>query len=218
MPEFLGEIASQTNEWLKHFGAPKEIGPSPAFDCDYVAVGAHLKGLDPKKFKRALIDRCQVAVDYFEARSVGRPLAISGAKLAENVLGSSWPKIKSRLLRNSYRGDLYFLPPDAQDPSWSAVPVHSVALLRYLITVPTYFLDEAHASDERDWEGRRTTLINKPLHWCSGTDKKYPPLRTLRLRDAFLSDLLTKVVGIYVRLGAPDLETVILDRIEKEIV
>ena len=137
--------------------------------------------------------------------------------MISEILGSVWEKAKGKIVRNSYRSDVYYLPPDRQHIEWSAVPNHSVALLRYLLTVPTHFLDEANRADERDWPGRRAQLLARNLHWCRHCHEALPPIRSMRLRDVFLSDLLTKLVGLYVRLGAPDLDPAILERIEREL-
>ena len=83
--------------------------------------------------------------------------------------------------------------------------------------MPIYFLDAANSSDEKDWHEKRASLIKRNLLWCGHCHEKNPPLRALRLKDAFLSDLLTKIISIYVRIGAPNMSPEVLNRIETEI-
>jgi hypothetical protein len=216
LPEFISDLSSQVNDWLKTVGSTHTIGPSPTFDCDYNAVITELEQYAKTKHK-ALSERSLHLIRHLNRGETDRSVGNQGLTLATNVLGTAWGKIKAKIVRNAYRSDIYFLPKDSHNAQWSAIPTHSVALLRYLITVPTYFLNEAYSADERDWPARRAKLLAKPLHWCAQCDENHPPLRALRLEEAFLSDLLTKLVGIYVRLGAPDMDPVILSRIESDI-
>lgn len=215
MPEFLLEIANYTNDWLTRFDVPFTIGPAPEFDCDYSGALQQLRTITPNKNQRALLGRCEQSLNYLAATR--NSSSTPEQAVVRQILGPNWDNFRTKIIRNAYRSDLYFLPADAQDATWSAIPRHSVALLRYLMTVPTYFLDEAHRADNSDWSDRRAAFIKRPLHWCEQCDPVSPPLRALRLKDAFLSDLLTRFVALYVRLGAPDMDSIIMDRIENEL-
>ncbi len=214
MPEFLVEVSRFGGESMEKLGMKK---PRSANDLLDPALLIQLTELAPAKGKEELQTRCLMALKYLQKEDQRVPAGKRPTEIIREILGSGWIKVKERLVRNSYRSDIYYLPPDYQHADWSAVPLHSIALLRYLITVPTYFLDEAHAADVRDWEHRRSRLLERQLHWCHGCHETTPPLRALRLKDAFLSDLLTKLVSIYVRLGAPDLDHTSLARIEGEL-
>lgn len=217
MPEFVADIVRQLVECLGNLGLRDRVDQKTLSYFDFNALIAELEVLTLDKSKLPMRSRCIAGCKLIGAAR-GKPISYELiSALVSDLFGANWDKTKGRIVRNSYRSDLYYLPPDYQPSDWSAVPRHSVALLRYLITVPTYFLEEAHLSDERDWAGRRATLISRKLHWCEQCHEKLPPMRALRLREAFLSDLLTKLVGIYVRLGAPDLEETTLRKIEKEI-
>lgn len=217
MPEFLAEIRRQLIECLSNIGLRDRFSHPSSLDGNLVDLVRELEGLTLDKSKAAMRPRCISGCKLVDAaRSRSLPSAEISALVAE-LFGANWNAIKSRIIRNSYRSDLYFIPPDYQPIEWSAVPRHSLVLLRYLMTVPTYFMDQANSSDERDWASRRKALIDQKLHWCEQCHESLPPLRTLRLKECFLSDLLTKLVGIYVRIGAPDLEETTLRKIEKEI-
>jgi len=213
LPEFRTEVARSYSELLAQLGILKSGNLDLLEDSDVIQ---RLGALQPNKEKLAIKERCMLAYSFLTDSSA----AIrdkSGRHILHTILGKNWLTLKQRIVRNGYRQDIYYLPPDYQNDAWSPVPQHSVVLLRYLITVPTYFLDIAHRSDESSWPQRRTELIQRGLHCSRDCEEHRPPLRALRLRDIFLSDLLTKLVSIYVRIGAPDLSPPVLHKIENEI-
>lgn len=215
LPEFLAEVARSLSDLMERIDI--RIDPLSLVRRAHT-LSQEFTPLIREKAKPDVEKRCLAAIDYLEQSRHFRLPEGGKPDPLEAILGaSSWRKIREKLVRNSYRSDIYYLPPDHQASEWSPIPGHSVALLRYLITVPTRFLDEANASDRRDWGARRQTMIDERLHWCVDCDADTPPLRALRLRDAFLSDLLTKLVSIYVRIGAPDIDHAILTRTEQEL-
>jgi hypothetical protein len=110
--------------------------------------------------------------------------------------------INRELITNSHRTDLHFLPKDDEDPQWSAIPAHSLVLFRYPQTAPIEVFDLAQDINIREW-----TLIVDELSLRLPYAKSFranKPLKVLKLRAEFLSDLLTRFVGLYVRLGSPD--------------
>lgn len=48
----------------------------------------------------------------------------------ELLFGTDWPSIKSKIITNSYRSDVHFLPRDEQEGGFVALPHHSVVLFR----------------------------------------------------------------------------------------
>lgn len=109
--------------------------------------------------------------------------------------------IIARIIRNSYRLDLHFLPFDEQVPEWSGIPAHSVALFRYTLTAPLSLLEDAHDLSLRDWPG---VIAAASVIWPAAATFARRPLKRLTLRPRFLGDLLTRYVAMYVRLGSPD--------------
>ena len=113
-----------------------------------------------------------------------------------------WPKIKAAMVKNSFRSDIHFLPADGQRPEWAGVLRHSLVLFRYPLSAPIEILESAQDVNLSDWE-----------NWCSITSAHTPiakgfgserPMKRLGLKDDFLSDLLTRFVALFVRLGSPD--------------
>lgn len=125
-----------------------------------------------------------------------------------------WQQVRCEVVTNSYRSDIYFLPADGNDQSMSPIPYHSVALFRYPLTAPVGVLDSAQDSSLLDWDAAALGLASHEPMARSFTKK---PLKCLRLRDRFLSDLLTKFVALYSRLGSPDFTDETVANISKEL-
>jgi hypothetical protein len=110
-------------------------------------------------------------------------------------------EIARRLITNSYRSDLHFLPNDEQRPNWSGVPLHSVALFRYPITLPLEIVDAAQVTSGAQWPEMVSQLAK--VHPCAN-ECGVRPMRRLRLRPRFANDLLTRFTAMLNRLGSPD--------------
>lgn len=213
MPEFKAEIIRSTKECLGRIGFANLAITENSLNYE---LKEKINTLNLPKDKKN--DQLRICKAFeFLSDQPAKFIDKDGSHIFDVILGKNWKNIKSKIIRNSYRNDLYYLPPDNQATEWSPIPVHAVALLRYLITVPTSFLNCAYESDERNWPKNRNNLIEKKYFWCYQCHESLPPLRALRLKDAFLSDLLTKLISIYVRLGAPDLHPTVLAKIESEI-
>lgn len=130
-----------------------------------------------------------------------------GEKLLNNVL--------IKIIRNSYSNDIHFLPKDQEPHEWSAVPSHSVVLFRYPITVPIEILDLANDHSCLEWKREILNLKNMYPIVTQFIDNK--PLKAISLENAFLSDLLTRFVGLYVRIGSPDFTNETVHEILKEL-
>jgi hypothetical protein len=121
----------------------------------------------------------------------------------EELFGrKKWHEICEKLVRNSLRTDIYFLPKDEQDPIWSGLPTHAFVLFRYPLSAPIRLLDIAADRSVPDW----TVALKKleVLHPMAAAFASARPIKRIRLKDRFFSDLLSKYVGVYSRVGAPD--------------
>lgn len=108
----------------------------------------------------------------------------------------------SRIVKNSQSNDIHFLPCDEQPAEWAAVREHSVVLFRYPITAPVEIFECAQDIEVADWQSAaKRIMISWPVarHF-----EAVRPMKTIRLRPRFLSDLLTRYVSLYTRLGSPD--------------
>lgn len=103
------------------------------------------------------------------------------------------------VITNSQRPDLHFLPADKEDPEWSAIPFHSVALLRYPITIPIEILNDASRASSQ-------AALEKNL-----------PVKILRLREAFTGDLTSRFAALFARVGSPDFTPSNIETIKREV-
>ncbi|HUP81274.1 MAG TPA: hypothetical protein VM260_22170, partial [Pirellula sp.] len=113
-----------------------------------------------------------------------------------------WLSLRTRIVRNAFRPDLYFLPADGQPPEWSGISVHSLVLFRYSLTAPVEIFEAAQNIEMLDWRNCCEGIACvSPIATAFANVK---PMKRISLRPDFLSDLLTRYVGIYIRLGSPD--------------
>jgi len=120
-----------------------------------------------------------------------------------------------RLVTNAHRADVHFLPADEQPAEWSVIREPSVALFRYPLSVPIDILDLAGTVSEAAWPTEVVCL--RPLYPCVDTLAAARPLKVLRIRPRFLSDLLTRFTGLYGRIGSPDFGDGTIDRYVAQI-
>lgn len=108
----------------------------------------------------------------------------------------------SRLVTNAFKSDIHFLPADTQAYGARPIPVHSVVLFRYPLTVPVAVLDLAQHLTGAQWKsshggtgsGYESVLRQMP-EW---------PVKLATLKNDFLSDLISRYVGVHIRLGSDD--------------
>lgn len=114
---------------------------------------------------------------------------------------TGWKKLCSGIIKNSIHSDIHFLPADGQDSQYYGIQKHSVVLFRYPLTIPIQILDLADDPYVTAWEPSLGTL-HRDYELASFFKSK--PVRTLRLKKDFLTDLLTRYLGLYIRIGSPD--------------
>ena len=135
--------------------------------------------------------------------------------LEECLTKARWQNLRNQVVKNSLRSDIYFLPADGNEGDISPIANHSVALFRYPLTAPVIVLDTAQDLSLSDWEAATSTLAtHEPM---ANSFSAVRPLKCLRLRERFLSDLLTKFVGLYSRLGSPDFSHESVETISREL-
>lgn len=136
--------------------------------------------------------------------------------LLKRFLGDkNYDSLMAKLIRNSHSNDIHFLPHDKETIEWSSVPAHSVVLFRYPITVPIEIFDLANDINCVDWESAMQLM--ETAYPIAAQFKDIRPLRTLCISSDFLSDLLTRFVGLYVRIGSPDFTNETINELIKDI-
>jgi hypothetical protein len=127
-----------------------------------------------------------------------------------------WLQVRTQIVKNALRSDLYFLPADGNsDLDVSPIANHSVVLFRYPLTLPVSLLDAAQDTSLTDWtEATSTLAVEEPMANALSTLR---PLKCLRLQSRFLADLLTKYVGLYSRIGSPDFTRETVETLSSEL-
>jgi hypothetical protein len=158
---------------------------------------------------RAYIDY----VIYTEADSKERKKLSSPC--IESLLGKKrYEDILKKIFTNSYKSDVHFFPAYKNAGEYSAIPVHSLALFRHAYSIPIEILDAAQSSSQDWWAGDRESLATQsPIarvfdNW---------PIKASGLKDDFLSDLISRYLSMFMRLGSRDFTSHTIDCFVSEI-
>lgn len=144
----------------------------------------------------------------------GESPAVAEYRDVQDLLGEkAFGELARKLVTNG-RPDVHFLPHDEQRPEWSGVPAHALALFRYPLTVPIEVLELAQRVGESDWPKAAPRLRSAIPCVAAFTCR---PMKRLRLRPRFMSDLLTRFTGMFGRIGSPDFTAETVTRIVGEI-
>lgn len=193
-------------------------GFTPPYTDDLeAAVDQVTEYLSAKKRGEKEIAALEAALAGFRVMTLAAQgeLAEPAAEDLALLFGREWPKMKSEIIKNSYSTDLHFLPADGQVTEISGIPKHSVALIRYPLTIPINILDLAACVDDRIWQNavaheiRRTPSIQLA--------EKSRPIKMLSLKSEFTSDLLSRYLAIYSRYGSPDFTIATIERFSMEL-
>ena len=131
------------------------------------------------------------------------------------LFGKNWSKMKTEIIKNSYRPDIHFLPADEQNDGSIGINNHSVVLFRYPISVPAEILTSANVVSNHSWSIYMDSCLNmyrSAIHF-----RNAKPIKILSLKSSFLSDLLSRFTALYGRIGSPDFSDATIDRFAGEI-
>jgi hypothetical protein len=93
------------------------------------AIEGHLKAKQRGTVEIAALNRAITGLRI--AGAIAKPeLSQISAEDLTSFFGSDWPKMKERIVTNSFNSHLHFIPSDGQDPVYSGIPEHSVVLFR----------------------------------------------------------------------------------------
>lgn len=121
-----------------------------------------------------------------------------------NIWNKNFENLIKGLITNSGLPDVHFLPREriGKDECY-ILKEHSLVLFRYPITIPAEILNVAKDTDQENTSSWEKYIGSKRKVPCNIAFKEIP-LRGLQLRQDFLSDLLTRYIALYVRIGSPD--------------
>jgi|GEM_PF-2611865 len=139
-------------------------------------------------------------INYVETKAEERKQ--NAAPNISNILGAKkFSEILKKIFTNSYKSDIHFFPAYKNAGEFSAIPAHSVALFRYAHSVPIDILNAAQTSSDAWWEQDKKALTGQlPMI----DNFKEWPIKLSTLKDDFLSDLLSRYLGMFMRLGSRD--------------
>lgn len=137
-----------------------------------------------------------------------------------NKVKRALPKIEqsiAKVVSNSYASDLHFLPIEDENIEKAyTLKNYSIVMFRFPITVPFEVLDIAkdiNIENSASWSAHKNSRPNK-VCYSSFNDL---PMRGLRLNQEYLSDLLTRYISLYVRIGSPDFGRLMTEEIINKI-
>lgn len=161
---------------------------------------AQQKDMNGKKLSEQELKRISAYLDYVSLAHQGRAQA---AHLAEFFKADRMRITLERLVTNSLKADIHFLPADGLHTSFSAIPTHSVVLFRYALTLPIKALSIAQHLDADGWRKhveenkKRQPVLEHMREW---------PIKLSTLRGEFFADLISRYINMYIRLGSTDFE------------
>jgi hypothetical protein len=147
-------------------------------------------------------ERIGAGLQLIESFRTGSEFAARFALLEELMGRKKLEKHLEDIVLNR-RLSTHFFPDDTQIAAYSAVPQPSVALLRAPMAYPLEVFEAANLVSEERW-GEVVIELAPSLPAIKAFESARP-LKRARLETRFTSDLLTRFVSLYVRLGAPDL-------------
>lgn len=158
-----------------------------------------------------LVKKIKSGIKVLEAIISTEKVNVSSSEVKSFLGEKKYISLKEKIICNSQSNDLHFLPLDGQNIEWSAIDKHSIVLFRYPITAPIEIFDLASDINCIDWNQGINELQNR-VPFAKFFTKR--PLKSLKLNQIFMSDLLTRYISLYVRLGSPDFT---IDTIQKYI-
>jgi len=187
---------------------------SPALSEQLLDLNRRLVSNTLNKPLRSAVERYVAGGNHLKRVSSGAQADIHDLETC--LTKNRWQQIRTQIVRNSLRSDLYFLPADGNgDFDMSPIAKHSVVLFRYPLTVPMSLLDAAQDTSLFDWKAATIALANEePM---AAALSRARPLKCLRLQSRFLADLITKYVALYSRIGSPDFTHESVDNLANEL-
>ena len=168
-----------------------------------------------KKNEKDLLQRIESGLTHLKLISTPETYSCDLTSLELFFGTTSFQKITKRLITNGYSNDLHFLPKDHDPTDWSAIKSHSLVLFRYPITIPIEILDLANDTSCVEWAPAISKLSKNYSIATAFIAKR--PLKTLSMTSNFLSDLLTRFVSLYIRVGSPDFTQETISQISNEL-
>lgn len=218
--EFLGSAAIRQECWLEiqsliqrlkgyeQLPQPNRFDLLPNDSLKPFKTSTH--DANGKKLSEQELGRIAGYLEYVSLSHDGRARA---AHLAAFFKADRMKSLLERVVTNSLKADIHFLPADGLPISFSAIPSHSVVLFRYPLTLPIEVLSKAQNLDPHGWQGyinknrNRIPVLTHIPEW---------PMKLANLRGEFFADMISRYINMYIRLGSTDFaESTVKDMAQK---
>lgn len=197
------------------WGAYEFSLPSPdKIDAEIASIASHLAAKLRSVSDINALNRASSALRILRVASSGALIDVESSDLSA-IYGNELDKMLDRIVTNSFSTDLHFLPADGQPAEYSGILKHSVALFRYPLTAPIEILDIAAEASDPTWRQVKNDRQRDIPSICHYSEN--PPLKTLSLSSGFLSDLLSRYVNVFNRIGSPDFTAATISQIIAEV-
>ena len=208
--EYLGSSAFRYDCWLEiqpllsRLAGYKEMPEPDRFELLPVEFLEFARAVEfdgaGKKLSHDEKVRLSGYVEYVEHGHKGKANA---THLTKFIKADRMKSILSRLVTNAMKADIHFLPADGLPASYSAVSQHSVVLFRYPMSIPVEVVRRAQNCTESEWEGYVKSAVSTVAVLAHMPQW---PIKLATLRSAFFSDMISRYINMYIRLGSTDFE------------
>ncbi len=117
-----------------------------------------------------------------------------------------------KIVTNAFSSDLHFFPRERESDEFQTIAEHSVGLLRYIISYPVEILDDAQMATELSWKQKCQGFCD--LYRVAFQDAL--PIRSSRLNQSVLVDLITRLTSLFNRIGSEDFTPACVDTFIEE--
>ena len=203
-PAFYNEIWLNIQSQLEKLKLLKLITPPERYELpileEILEVSKKIEEMcKTDKSKDGALTRIKAYEIYAHENKNKRKITIK--KISDIFTSGDFDKIIKKIVTNSFKVDIHFLPADEKNIESSSVPNHSLILFRYALTIPVEILNIAQISNSFEWDSQILKMKDEtPIINNFGK----VPIRLSTLKDDFLSDLLSRYVSMQIRLGARD--------------
>lgn len=212
---FYSEVWNEFSSRLKLYGAEDSPPPDRFSHPPIQLIETALQRTEGVKDQMGLYNRLIAYKKYIEYTQATIAIKSNEKPDLEQVLSAKkYRDVLRKILSNSYKSDIHFFPAYGNPREFAPIPEHSVALFRYVYSIPIEILDAAQCSRE-EWWGNDCQRMN-------GTSSLIEhfhayPLKVSTLKDDFLSDLISRYLGMFMRLGSRDFADASLDNFVEEM-
>ena len=189
-----------------------QIWPPSTHDLKSMKIAISELSETPKKKK--LCERFLHLLVNLEKTTADTLMPSDMKSLSEGIGENAFNKLLNKIISNSYKNDIHYIPIDDQNPSWSVIREHSLIVFRYPLTAPIEIFNLAQTGLIDNWQKEVSFLTNVPMSKAF-IDRQ--PIKTLRINPSFLHDILNRFVSLFSRIGSPDLTQNAIGNILKDL-